>query len=111
MKIQLFYFKFSVLVLLLLVIGCKEKMPIDTGIYSEQIRLNQIGYYPQAAKRAVVVNGNGTVDFQLVDAKTMKAVYNGELSDPHFRVLRSLHKPSAHTPHNATTNQANPNHS
>ena len=81
MKNSLFNFKFSMLVLLLLVTGCKEKMPIDKGIYSEQIRLNQIGYYPQATKKAVIVNGNGTMDFQLVDAKTMKAVYKGELSE------------------------------
>ncbi len=81
MKNSLFNFNFSTLVLLLLVIGCKEKMPIDNGIYSEQIRLNQIGYYPQATKKAVIVNGNGSVDFQLINAKTKKAVYKGELSE------------------------------
>lgn len=81
MKNRLLNFKFSMLVLLLLVIGCKEKMPIDNGIYSDQIRLNQIGYYPQAIKKAVIVNGNGTIDFQLVDVKTKKAVYNGKLSE------------------------------
>ncbi|NNK75961.1 MAG: cellulase [Maribacter sp.] len=81
MKNELYNFKFSILIILILSTGCAEKMSVADGNYSEQIRLNQIGYYPGASKKAVIVNGNGAMDFQLVDAKTMKTVFHDKLSE------------------------------
>jgi endoglucanase len=81
MNYKLFNFKFGILLLLILNLGCNEKLPVDEGNYSEQIRVNQIGYYPGASKKAVIVNGNGTLDFHLVNAKTKKTVFHGKLSE------------------------------
>lgn len=48
---------------------------------SESIRLNQIGYYPNAAKVAVVV-GDAQPTFQLITPDGKKAVFTGSLSEP-----------------------------
>lgn len=81
MRKRVFSFKFSILIVLILAIGCKEKLPFDEGVYSEQIRLNQIGYYPESVKKAVVVDIDSASDFKLVDASTMNSVFEGKLSD------------------------------
>jgi len=81
MKYKLLNFQFSILIILILSTACTEKMPVVDGNYSEQIRLNQIGYYPGASKKVVIVNGNGAMYFQLVDSKTMKTVFHGKLSE------------------------------
>ncbi|MFZ6012679.1 MAG: glycoside hydrolase family 9 protein [Bacteroidota bacterium] len=46
--------------------------------FSENIRLNQIGFYPQAPKLAVVA-GTGGGDFYVVDRMTRQKVYVGKL--------------------------------
>lgn len=48
---------------------------------SEAIRLNQIGYYPNAAKVAVVV-GDVQGPFQLTTPDRKKVVFTGKLSEP-----------------------------
>ncbi|GAB3889056.1 glycoside hydrolase family 9 protein [Spirosoma agri] len=48
---------------------------------SEAIRLNQLGYYPKAAKLAVVV-GNAGDSFQLMTPDRKKALFTGTLSQP-----------------------------
>ncbi|EAR01059.1 glycoside hydrolase family 9 protein [Maribacter sp. HTCC2170] len=65
-----------------LCIGCAGKQfPPDDNEYSDQIRLNQIGYYPNAVKKAVIVEVKGATDFSIVDRKTMYSVFEGKLSE------------------------------
>ena len=56
-------------------------MPEPNGQFSDQIRLNQIGYYPKAIKKAVIVNAKNLEKFSLVNNKTLEVVYSGILSD------------------------------
>lgn len=48
---------------------------------SEPVRLNQIGFYPNAQKIAVVITEKQTT-FELKDASTGKTVFRGKLSEP-----------------------------
>jgi endoglucanase len=47
-----------------------------------QLVVNQIGFYPNGQKQAVVINGALNKDFRLIDAKTGETVYTGKLSEP-----------------------------
>ena len=47
---------------------------------SNEIRLNQIGFYPEGPKVAVIVDKNAT-DFELLTAEGRKRVFEGELSN------------------------------
>lgn len=47
---------------------------------SEPIRLNQVGFYPEAEKRAVVL-GNSGQEFVLKDVKSKKVVFKGKLGE------------------------------
>ncbi len=53
---------------------------------TEAIRLNQLGFYPNASKVAVVVNDSGGLDrreiFQLVTPDRKQVVFSGKLSEP-----------------------------
>ncbi|MGB5820809.1 MAG: glycoside hydrolase family 9 protein [Saonia sp.] len=66
---------------LLVFTGCKKTLPSLNGVYSEQIRLNQIGYYPNAVKRAVVVGDVNDTQFQVVNTANMEVVFQGNLSE------------------------------
>lgn len=70
---------YIVLALVFLVAGCKESAPPMTVDGNEQIRLNQIGYYPNASKVATVVNAEEGV-FMIVKDST-EIVYTGALSE------------------------------
>jgi endoglucanase len=48
---------------------------------SAQIAINQTGYYPDAPKQAVVINGALNKDFKLIDIQTEEVVYEGKLSE------------------------------
>ena len=50
---------------------------------SDQIRLNQIGFYPQETKNAVIVN-SPTDDFFLVNKNTNRVVYTGVLKQSKY---------------------------
>jgi len=69
-----------VLFLLLLAVytGCKPKVEI-TKDGSDAIRINQLGYYPKAVKKFVVV-GSQSSTFDIVDS-TGNKVYSGKLED------------------------------
>ena len=59
--------------------ACASKSTVISGQGKEDIRLNQVGYYPSSIKKAVVVNSaSGT--FELHDT-TGKKVYDGKLAD------------------------------
>lgn len=47
-----------------------------------QIVVNQLGYYPNGRKQAVIINGALNKDFRLIDATSGKTVYSGKLSEP-----------------------------
>ncbi|GHV59528.1 hypothetical protein FACS1894182_13760 [Bacteroidia bacterium] len=47
-----------------------------------QLVLNQLGFYPEGQKQAVVINGTLNRDFRLIDASTGETVYEGKLSEP-----------------------------
>jgi endoglucanase len=67
---------FAVLLVSLLSAGyCFSQMPGD------KIRLNQLGFYPNATKIAVVVDGEST-DFNIRKAGSGKIVYSGTLGEP-----------------------------
>jgi endoglucanase len=57
------------------------KTAIQTNDISTEIRLNQIGYYPNATKRAIVVNSSNHKRFQIINIKEKKSVFEGILSE------------------------------
>ncbi|MGB5358021.1 MAG: glycoside hydrolase family 9 protein [Eudoraea sp.] len=74
--------KFSAIFLgIIFLFSCKGEQPQLGNDYSADIRLNQIGYYPNAIKKAVIVDHQGSSDFSLVDAITKEVVFEGSLSD------------------------------
>ncbi|MBD0778797.1 glycoside hydrolase family 9 protein [Maribacter sp. ANRC-HE7] len=81
MRYYNYRFVWMPLLLIVTLLGCKEKLPNNTGNYTDQIRLNQIGYYPKAIKRAVIVDAGNLDKFSLVDTKADKVVYSGNLTD------------------------------
>ena len=48
---------------------------------SSKIRVNQIGYYPNAAKKAVIADHLDATTFQLIDVAQYTVVFNGTLSN------------------------------
>ena len=68
--------------ILLVTAGCKEAVPAITDSFSSEIRLNQIGYYPDAVKKAVVVTELENEKFSIVDSVSGDAVFSGTLSEP-----------------------------
>ncbi|MGB5387090.1 MAG: glycoside hydrolase family 9 protein [Eudoraea sp.] len=65
---------------LLFAVSCKEAIPNPGDTFSGQIRLNQIGYYPNAVKKAVVVSEMDQRKFSVVDSHSGEPVFSGELS-------------------------------
>src|SRR5437764_15128202 len=63
-------------------------------LYSQEldnyIRVNQLGFYPNAPKIAVIVNDSIDTDFIIVDTKNSKVVFNGKLSAVHQSKNSSL---------------------
>lgn len=47
---------------------------------SDQIRINQIGYYPQGTKQAVIVGAKGKTEFKLIEMTEQQIVFTGKLS-------------------------------
>lgn len=74
MRKQIILLSISVLSVLQVQCQQKDKFPADL------IRLNQIGYYPEAPKSAVVIGDRGT-EFYIVTKGTGKEVYRGKLSE------------------------------
>ncbi|WP_081912612.1 glycoside hydrolase family 9 protein [Salegentibacter sp. Hel_I_6] len=51
----------------------------DSG--SDKIRINQIGFYPEASKKAIIVTSEAT-DFSILTADQKTEVFSGKLSEP-----------------------------
>lgn len=65
------------LIQVLLFVALSESCIAQSGIH-----INQVGYYPEAAKYAVVSNPGEDIDFSLVDTETKQVVFSGKLSEP-----------------------------
>ncbi|NER19012.1 glycoside hydrolase family 9 protein [Spongiivirga citrea] len=63
-----------------LVASCQQPLPEIDNSKADSIRINQVGYYPNAPKKAVIVEGDNTSKFQLIDLANNKSVFEGELS-------------------------------
>ena len=71
----------TLLGIFLLILGCNNEESIDIKGANELIRINQMGYYPGAVKKAVLVDSFEGSDFYLVDTLSKKQVFKGELSE------------------------------
>ncbi|WP_181307508.1 glycoside hydrolase family 9 protein [Rufibacter sp. XAAS-G3-1] len=77
-----FYQTLSRALLCLSVFCAQAQTPTqNTALSQEAIRLNQVGFYPNAAKIAVVVGENKASKFYLKTADGSKTVFTGNLSD------------------------------
>ncbi|MGB5667435.1 MAG: glycoside hydrolase family 9 protein [Maribacter sp.] len=76
-----FQLQFFSLILLISLSSCTTTILTPPTEYSDQIRINQIGYYPIAVKKAVIVNATENDKFQVIDQKNMEVVLTGNLSD------------------------------
>lgn len=56
----------------------------------EHIRLNQLGFYPDAPKIAVVVNDTAATDFYVININKRDTVFSGKLSAAHHSNNSSL---------------------
>ncbi len=54
-------------------------LPLKPGATPDDFRLNQVGFYPQARKLAVVLDTNAT-EFQILKVSNSEVVYTGQLS-------------------------------
>ena len=60
---------------------------VSNRVESDRIRLNQIGYYPNAAKVAVVVDDTPKIFQVVTTSKLGKPVFTGQLSESHQNPL------------------------
>lgn len=70
----------SLYFLLIILFSCKEEISYSQLGYSEDIKLNQIGFNPRSPKLAVVT-GNAEADlFHLVEVSAQKVIYTGDFT-------------------------------
>jgi len=61
-------------------------LPLTAAAAMEEIRINQVGFYPKSRKVAVVINRDAAAndtEFQVVRASDGRVVFNGNLSETH----------------------------
>ncbi|WP_425639155.1 glycoside hydrolase family 9 protein [Algoriphagus yeomjeoni] len=68
------------LLFLILIMGCKAPMIDENLPVDESIRLNQLGFYPNQQKLAVVLNHEDGEDFVIWDTAGKSIVFEGKLS-------------------------------
>ncbi len=71
----------------LLFSGCKGQKVEDNLLVNDSIRMNQIGFYPDQKKSAILINYENVNDFILVDHETKELVYEGEIEPNTFTTL------------------------
>lgn len=71
---------FFLCLFLISALGCAESTSKEAKTNSDTIRLNQLGYYPKLAKKAIVVNVGEARNFELVELPTKEIVFSAELS-------------------------------
>ena len=69
----------SIYFLFIILLSCKKEIPDLHLGPTEDIRLNQIGFYPGSPKLAVITGAHETQAFHLVEIPNQKVVYSGEL--------------------------------
>ena len=70
----------AALFFLILIMGCKAPMIDESLAVDESIRLNQIGFYPNQKKIAVILNHEESEDFFIWDLDKKDIVYEGKLA-------------------------------
>lgn len=60
--------------------GCLENTPPEKNLNTDAIRINQVGYYPQSSKKAIVVDPGKATNFEIVEVSKMETVLTGDLS-------------------------------
>lgn len=70
--------------ILLCLLSCRSDQATQKEETNEQIRLNQIGYYPQAVKKAVISGKTASNAFRLRRQPSRAIVFEGTLSEPRF---------------------------
>lgn len=60
-------------------LGCEQSLP-PFDVHNPNIRINQVGYYPNGPKKAVIVGEETFSDFVIVESATSKVVHEGALS-------------------------------
>lgn len=61
--------------------SCSEPIPTIEKDYSKDIRLNQVGYYPSAPKKAIVNNAFNYTEFQVINVEKPEILFKGILSE------------------------------
>ena len=54
---------------------------LSSAQQEQKIAMNQLGFYPNAYKIAVVINEPAAMNFEVISAKTKAVVYSGKLSE------------------------------
>lgn len=63
------------------VLSCSKPIPSIEKDYSKDIRLNQVGYYPCAPKKAIVNNASNYTEFQVINVEKPEILFKGILSE------------------------------
>ena len=63
-------------------ISCSTPLPSYSDQNADSIRINQLGYYPDSPKIAVIVDAVEFENFKVVSKDGMETVLKGKLSDP-----------------------------
>ncbi|WP_299764850.1 glycoside hydrolase family 9 protein [uncultured Dokdonia sp.] len=66
---------------LILVSSCKEALPKYTTNSANAFRINQVGYYPEALKKAIITDTTQATTFYLIDQQTRESIFEGPLSE------------------------------
>ena len=68
-------------VLVLLIANCDAVKRADSEMAENRIKLNQLGYRPEAKKIAIIPGGYGD-EFRVISVTRNEAVFSGRLSAP-----------------------------
>ena len=67
------------LIILVIIVACQKQLP-PFGESLSGIRLNQLGYFPDAPKKAVLADLSKKSEFHIINVVTREVVYTGTLS-------------------------------
>ncbi len=73
--------QFLLVCCVLFAVGCQKTLPEIDNLNADAIRINQVGYYPNAPKKAIVVAGENTTTFQIIDLANKNSVFEGNLTE------------------------------
>lgn len=74
--------RFSLLLIsICFILSCSNPIPTIGNDYSKNIRLNQVGYYPKAPKKAIINNASNFKEFQVINIDKSEVFFKGNLSE------------------------------